>query len=160
MYANPYNPYFPPYSNPIPGPVMNPAIPQMNGPQMEIQKVNGEESARAFPMGPNSSAILLDTVQPLIWVVTTDASGYKNINPFSIAPYVPEEPVSADDLKIQMTEIVSRLDKIEERINSYGQSNYGTAWKGKPGNANTGSNVRNGQSSQGSSGGNTANIPE
>lgn len=160
MYTNPYNPYLPPYSTSIPSPVMNPVIPAINAPQMDIQKVNGEESARAFPMGPNSSVILLDTVQPLIWVVTTDASGYKSINPFTITPYVPEEPVSPADLKIQMSEISTRLDKIEERMNSYGQSNNGASWKGKSGNANAGSNIRNGQGIQGSSGSNTTNLPE
>lgn len=113
-------------------------------PQMEIQKVSGEESAKAFPIGPNSSVILLDANNPLIWVVTTDSSGYKTVNPFTITPYIPKQPVTTDDLKDQLGSIVTRLEKIEERMSSYGQSNNGSFRKDKPGNAGTQSNDRNG----------------
>ena len=91
-------------------------------PQMEIQKVSGEESARSFPMGPNSSVILLDTLNPLIWVVVTDSSGYKTVSPFTITPYIPEQPVTAADLKDQIGTIIDRLEKIEERMNANAQS--------------------------------------
>lgn len=114
------------------------------GPQMEIQKVNGEESARNYPIGPNSSVILLDAVNPLIWVVVTDSSGYKTINPFTITPYIPETPVTAADLKDQIGSIIDRLDKIEERMSYRGQSNNGPARENKPGNARAQSNDRNG----------------
>ena len=130
--------------------------PMMPAPQMEIQKVNGEESAKAFPIGPNSSVILLDMTNPLIWVITTDASGYKTVNPFTITPFIPEQPISASDIETKMADINARLEKIEERMNAYGKSNHGSPWKDKPGNANAGSNVRNCQGSQGSAGGNPA----
>lgn len=162
MYGNPNpytNPYYPPLSNTI-NPFQTVLNPVVQAPQMEIQKVNGEESAKAFPIGPNSSVILLDTVNPLVWVITTDASGYKTVSPFTITPYVPEQPVSASDLDTKMTEINSRLEKLEERMNKYGQSNHGASWKNKSGNAGAGTDARNGQSVQGSSGSNPANVTE
>lgn len=128
------NPYLPPFVNHYASPVINPVVPQlqMPSPQMQVQTVSGgEESAKAFSMGPNSSVILLDANDPLIWFVSTDASGYKTVKPFTITPYVPEEPVSPSDLKDQLSQINNRLDMLEERMNTNGKSNYGSAWKGK-----------------------------
>lgn len=127
-------------------------------PQMEIQKVSGEESARAFPMGPNSSVILLDTLNPIIWVVVTDSSGYKTVSPFTITPYIPEQPVTAADLKDQIGTIINRLEKIEERMNANVQSNNGTSWENESNNARTQPNVGNGKSFSKSNGGSTANV--
>ena len=115
-------------------------------PQREIDKVNGREGANAYPIGPNSSAIVLDANDPLIWVITTDASAYKTLTPFSITPYIPEQPVTTSDLKDQLTVMMDRLDKIEERMNANVQPNNVSAWQSKPGNAGNQSNARNGQS--------------
>ena len=120
-----------------------PNLPQTYAPQMEIQKVNGEESTKAYSIGPNSSVILLDTNDPLIWVVTTDASGYKTIKPFTITPYIPDEPIKADEIKSQIDSISDRLNKLEEVVNR--ESYHEPSWKNKPGNANSFSNGRNGQ---------------
>lgn len=89
---------------------------QQPAPQMEIPKVNGEESARAFQIGANSSVILMDNNKPLIWVVVTDASGYKTVTPFTIAPYTPEQPITTTDLDNRLQSITERLNKLEERM--------------------------------------------
>ena len=128
MYPNPYYPQlplqFPQQMSPVP-------------PRMEIQKVSGEDSAKAFPIGPDSSAILMDLNDPLIWVITTDASGFKNVTPFSISPYVKEEPVKASDITAQIDELNNRLNKLEERMTILnGKPNKGVAWKGKPSDSN------------------------
>lgn len=145
-------------------PFTNPTLtfPQYQQPlqQTEIQKVTGEESARAYPLGPNSSIILLDSNNPLIWVVTTDASGYKTVNPFTITPYTPEKPLSQSDVNEQLEKVNARLDKLEERMRRYGQSNNGSSWKNKPGYASTNANVRNGQDSQGSQRDDTTNLAD
>ena len=153
---NAYNPYatsyFPNYAG-MTQPVVNPSMTYAPLPQREIDKVNGEESAKAFPIGPNSSVILMDQNDPLIWVVVTDASGYKTVKPFTISPYTPEQPVSTNDLKEQLTDISCRLNKLEERIN-YGESNNDSSWKNKPNDANYKSNGRNGEGGAKPNGGN------
>ena len=132
MNTNPYNPYtYNPYA------INNPVQPiQFSAPApiMEIPKVNGEESARAFNIGPNSSVILMDNDKPLIWVVVTDASGFKTVTPFTISPYTPEQPVSAEALKGEMDGIYDRLSKLEERMNGYAQSDTKSSGKVKSGN--------------------------
>lgn len=60
---------------------------QQQQPRQDVVKVNGENGARAFPIGPNSSAILLDESGTLIWLVTTDGAGYKTVSPYDITPH-------------------------------------------------------------------------
>jgi hypothetical protein len=68
-------------------PYMQPAQQQPALPKMEVVKVNGENGARAFSMGPNSSAILLDESGTMIWLVTTDGAGYKTVGAFDITQH-------------------------------------------------------------------------
>ena len=75
-----YNPYINPYA----GYQQNPYQQQ---PKQEVVKVNGENGARAFPIGANSSAILLDESGQLVWLVTTDGAGYKTVMPYDISPH-------------------------------------------------------------------------
>ena len=42
-----------------------------------IVKVNGRNGAEAYNLGPNSSAVLFDNNDPVIWFVSTNSAGYK-----------------------------------------------------------------------------------
>ena len=79
------------YSNPLYNPMVNPYLtPQgqyTQQPRQEVVKVNGEGGARAFPLGANSSALLLDESGVIVWVVTTDGAGYKSVAAFDITPH-------------------------------------------------------------------------
>ena len=133
---------------------VQPVAPPVNqGPHMEIPVVNGRESAMAFPMGPNSSAILSDATNPRIWVVTTDSSGYKAVKRFRVIPEDEEEEKKPEDRLAQMDE---RLSKLEERMNGYGKSDNKPSWKGQSGNGNVPANDRNGQIGKGSDGSGSA----
>lgn len=88
--------------------------------QQEVVKVNGKNGAEAFQMAPNSSAILLDSSAPLIWLCTTDGAGYKSVTPYSITPYKEAPPIDVNNLE-------QRISKLEEIIHDgqYAkQSNY------------------------------------
>ena len=86
---------------------------QQQIPRMDIIKVNGKNGAEKFEMAPNSSALLLDMNDPLIWFVQTDGAGYKTCLPYSITPY---EPPKELDVKAMFNQLTSRLDSIEERM--------------------------------------------
>lgn len=88
--------------------------PYGNGPMQQIIRVNGENGARAFQMMPNSSCLLLDETNPIVWLVQTDGAGYKTTTPYKIEPYTPAP-------QPDMQDIINRLNKLEERLN--GQSN-------------------------------------
>lgn len=111
--------------NPLYNPTMNPYLPQAHSqlaqPRQEVVKVNGEPGARAFPMGANSSALLLDVSGTIVWLVTTDGAGYKTVAPFDITPH--QEAPAPD-----FTSLESRIARLEERIN-------GASTTGDPANA-------------------------
>lgn len=89
----------------------NPYQPFNYGQRQEIIHVNGRQGADAYQLAPNSSALLLDENEPLVWLVTTDGAGYKSVSPYSIAPY---EPKAAPNLET----LEERIKRIEERLNN------------------------------------------
>ena len=130
-----------------------PVVPQQ-GPRMEIQRVNGRESALSFAIGPNSSVILVDNLEPKIWIVTTDSSGYKAINGFKIIP--DEEPQTATDDPIKA--LSERIDKLEKRMNDNVESDTKPSRKSKSWVSGAQPVDRYSQSSEGSNVGSTANV--
>ena len=103
------------YSNPLYNPMINPYLtPQgqyAQQPRQEVVKVNGENGARAFPIGANSSAMLLDTSGTIVWLVTTDGAGYKTVAPFDIAPH---ETAPAPDFNY----LEQRVTTLERMMNN------------------------------------------
>ena len=91
---------------------------QSNNPmRQEVVKVNGRPGAEAFNLGPNSSALLLDTTASVVWLVQTDGAGYKSLIPYDIKPH--EEKPPEDKYK----SLEDRITKLEEIINA--KSNTG-----------------------------------
>ena len=123
MYGNPYlNPYgLQPqsfqqqYQQPMPGP------------QRQAEKVNGRNGASALPMGPNSSAWVLDESGVLSWLITTDSAGYKTISCYDVLPHQDKPEPDYGSLE-------SRISKLEEMMGgmSNGTASNTTAVKPKP----------------------------
>ena len=103
------------YSNPLYNPFVNPYLnvqaqnPMQAAPKQEVVKVNGENGARAFPIGANSSAMLLDESGTIVWLVTTDGAGYKSVHPFDITPH--QEAPSPDYASLE-----SRIEALERMM--------------------------------------------
>lgn len=76
----------------------------------QVVRVNGENGARMYQLPPNSSALLIDENEPLVYLVTTDGAGYKTISTYSIKPYEPEPMPDYNSLN-------SRLERLESIIN-------------------------------------------
>ena len=109
------NPYFPGMpQNPYMQPAQQPTIPRQ-----EVVKVNGENGARAYQMGANSSALLLDESGELLWVVTTDGAGYKSVGAFDITPH---QAAPVPDLSA-LEERITRLEGLINGINTANSEN-------------------------------------
>lgn len=76
----------------------------------QVIKVNGRNGADAFRMAADSSVLLLDENDPIVWLKTTDGAGYPTITPYSIAPYQPAPEVNVNDLEI-------RIKRLEDILN-------------------------------------------
>ena len=91
---------------------------QQQAPQRQVDRVNGENGARAFALGPYSSAMLLDESGTIVWMVTTDGAGYKTIAPYDIMPHK-EEPAP------DYTNLESRVKKLEDMLGGNQNGNTG-----------------------------------
>lgn len=112
------------YDNPLYNPMINPylgaAQPYRQAPRQEVVKVNGENGARAFPLGANSSALLLDESGTLVWLVTSDGAGYKTVAPFDISPHEAAPTPDFGDLE-------ARITKLEEMVKNGTSGNLADA---------------------------------
>ena len=87
-------------------------------PRYEITQVNGRAGAENFRMAPNSSYLLLDSNDPIVWVVKTDGGGLLTATAWDISPHTEPQPVDINSLQ-------ARIQALEEKLNE--QSNSGTA---------------------------------
>ena len=117
------NPFMNPYG--VPQPMMQP----MAQPTQVI-RVNGENGAKAYNLGANSSALLLDESGTMVWLVTSDGAGYRSVSAYDITPH---QAAQAPDFGT----LENRIARLEEIVNG-NTSNPSTVRKGKS-NAGTGS---------------------
>lgn len=79
-------------------------------PSTQVTKVHGENGARAYTMGPNSSALLLDESGLMVWLVTSDGAGYRSVSAYDIVPHQ-EAP------KPDYGTLENRISRLEEIVN-------------------------------------------
>lgn len=100
-------PFFNPYG--FMGQYQQPQTPVQ--PSSQVVRVNGENGARSFQMGANSSALLLDESGLMVWLVTSDGAGYKTVSPYDIVPHKSEPQPDYGSLE-------SRIQRLEEIVNA------------------------------------------
>ena len=86
--------------------------------KQEVVKVKGENGARTYQMMPNSSALLLDEDNPIVWLVQTDGAGYKTVSPYSISPYQPAPPIDLSSLDERLKRIEAIIDESDSKSNA------------------------------------------
>lgn len=96
-------PYFNPYAQ---QPIIQPT---------QVVRVNGENGARTYTIGANSSALLLDESGLMVWLVTSDGAGYKTVTPYDITPHQAQPAPDYESLE-------SRIKKLEEIVNATADS--------------------------------------
>lgn len=115
LYNNPYQQMYNPYG-------YNQMSMQNAGMQQaavgQITRVNGRNGADAFRMAPNSSILLMDENDPIVWLKQTDGAGYATVTPYTVTPYQAAPPVDVSDLE-------SRVKRLEDILN--GKPNDGNA---------------------------------
>ena len=86
--------------------------------RQEIIRVSGENGAKALQMPPNSSVLLLDETNPIVWLKTTDGAGYPTLTPYTISPYKQEEPIDLKSLEQRIANIEIKIGEITNESNS------------------------------------------
>lgn len=107
-FYNPYQQYSPYGYAPVSQQnVAGSVLPQ----QSQIIRVNGKNGAEAFRMAPNSSILLMDENDPIVWLKTSDGAGYCTVTPYTIAPYQSAPPVDVNSLE-------NRVKRLEDMLNA------------------------------------------
>lgn len=105
------NPYQQPYGNPY-GYLSMGQQNALRVPQAfagQVTRVNGKNGAEAFQMAPNSSILLMDEHDPIVWLKQTDGAGYPTVTPYTVTPYQAAAPVDVSSLE-------ERVKRLEERL--------------------------------------------
>ena len=96
-----------PFINPYGTPMIQPTVPMAPA---QVVRVNGENGARSYQIGANSSALLLDESGLLVWLVTSDGAGYKTVSAYDITPH---QAAPAPDYG----SLESRIKRLEDMMN-------------------------------------------
>ena len=96
--------------------------------QQQVTRVNGENGAKAYNIGANSSALLLDESGTMVWLVTSDGAGYRTVSAYDIVPHqqTPAQDFGNIENRLQTVE-----KKIEEMMNNGNTRNTSATRKGK-----------------------------
>ena len=78
-------------------------------PPQQVLQANGQASVSAIKMAPNSSALVMDTTAPLVWLCTSDSLGNVTTQAYDITPH--REAQNASDIE-------SRLSAVEKNVNT------------------------------------------
>lgn len=87
-------------------------------PPQQILQANGKASIDMIRMSPNSSVLIADTTQPIVWKCISDGLGNVTAKPFDITPHKTEEEVEKETLTQVLSKISERLDKLEVNYES------------------------------------------
>ena len=101
------NPYINPYGFVQPQQFQQPVMQQ---PQKQVEKLKGRNAALQYPLGPNSSAWILDESGLISWLITTDSAGYKTVSPYDVSPH---QDAPAPDFG----NLEDRIKRLEETVN-------------------------------------------
>lgn len=98
-------------------------------PPQQILQANGKASIDSIRMSPNSSALIADTTQPIVWKCISDGLGNVKAEAYDITPHKTEEQVEKENLNSTLNEINERLKKLERNYESFTNRNYESATK-------------------------------
>ena len=85
----------------------------------QVQYVNGMESAKAYSLRPNESAILMDNNNPIFYHVQADASGYRTIKAYQFQEVHEDKP---EDIYLTKKEFRDWISQIQNRKQNGGYS--------------------------------------
>ena len=93
-------------------------------PPQQILQANGKESIDMIRMSPNSSVLIADTTQPVVWKCVSDGLGNVSAKAFDITPHKSEEEVEKENMSALLKSINERLEKLEVNYESVTSRNY------------------------------------
>ena len=88
-------------------------------PPQQILQANGKASIDALRMSPNSSVLIADQTQPIVWRCTSDSLGNVSSLAFDITPHKDESITEKEALASTLAEINDRLKRLESKYEPF-----------------------------------------
>ena len=85
-------------------------------PAQTIPKANGKSSIDQIRMYPGSSALVMDTTAPIVWMCVSDDLGNVSSTPFDIKPHEQTQTQQVAD-QSNMATMVSILSTMTDKLN-------------------------------------------
>lgn len=104
---------------------------QAIAPQQTIQYTNGKKGAEAYQMAPNSSAILMDSNNPIFYLKMSDANGLCTIRTFEFKEKIEQKQEDVFASKEDVAKLENRLNELKGMIEN-GKSTHEPSRKSKP----------------------------
>ena len=93
-------------------------------PPQQILQANGKTSIDAIRMSPNSSVLIADTTQPIVWKCVSDGLGNVTAEAFDITHHKTEEEVEKENTNNLLNDISKRLERLENKYESVIDRHY------------------------------------
>ena len=90
--------------------------PPQNYNRHEIDRVNGRASVMNMHYAPNSSYLMIDENEPVVWLVTTDSSGFPTATDFEMVPRISEEQKIQNGIDERLTKLETSIGEIERML--------------------------------------------
>lgn len=94
-----------------PGMMSNPNI----LPPQQVLQANGRTSINALRMSPNSSALIMDTTAPIVWLCISDSIGNVTSTPYDISVHE-ERSTTETDLEQRLGAVETTLSDLTKRL--------------------------------------------
>lgn len=97
----------------------NPYFPQQQQilPQQQVLRANGKASVDSIRLAPNSSVLVLDNNDPIVWMCISDGLGNVTATPYDIIPHKDAEQERSEGLAAALSSLQDRISKLEALIN-------------------------------------------
>ena len=86
-------------------------------PKQQVKKVKGYKAATKIMMDKDSSILILDEEDPIIYFCQTDSFGNMSVDAFDITPHQTEEQKQTNQILTALELMNRRLEKLEARLN-------------------------------------------
>lgn len=98
-------------------------------PPQQILQANGKASIDAIRMSPNSSVLIADTTEPIVWKCVSDGLGNVTAEAFDITHHKTEAEVEKENTNNLLNDISERLKRLEFNYESIINRNYESTGK-------------------------------
>ena len=94
-------------------------------PPQQVLQANGKPSIDALRMSPNSSALIMDTTAPMVWLCTSDSLGNVSSTCYDITLHKDTPPVDMGSVETRLANVETSINQIWEVMNNGGKSDVG-----------------------------------